>query len=102
MCQIFIPKNKMRKTKKSLLENLKVFRENRNTNLNILIECIAIIMIWRGIWNLLDTYIFPNHPLISNLICIGIGILILLMDDGKLWELQEEERHKKTLKEKNK
>lgn len=39
-------------------------------------------------------YVFPNSPLISNLICIGIGILILLIDDGKLWELQEEDPHR--------
>jgi len=42
-------------------------------------------------------YIFPNYPILSNLACIGIGIGILLIDDGKLWELQEEDPHKEKI-----
>ena len=84
----------MNKFVKRLSRRVRNFRKNYDSNRNIFVVCIAIVMIWRGIWDLLDMYIFPNHPLISNLVCIGIGIAVLLMDDGKLWELQEEDPHR--------
>ena len=77
-----------------LSKRVRRFRRDYNSNRNIFVVCIAIVMIWKWIWELLDMYVFPNHPLISNLLCICIGILVLLIDDGKLWELQEEDPHK--------
>jgi len=47
-------------------------------------------MIWRGVWDLLEIYVFPDNPLASNLICVIIWIIILLIDDWRLWELEEE------------
>ena len=89
----------MHKLANKLLKKFKKFRKNYNSNRNIFLVCIAIVMIWKWIWDLLDMYIFPNHPLVSNLICISIGVAVLLVDDGKLWELQEEDPHKeKTMK----
>lgn len=84
----------MNKFVKRLSRRIRKFRRDYDSNWNIFVVCIAIVMIWRWIWNLLDMYIFPNHPLISDLICITIGIIVLLIDDGKLWELQEEDPHK--------
>jgi MFS superfamily sulfate permease-like transporter len=84
----------MNKFIKKLSIKIKRFRKNYDSNWNIFVVCIAIVMIWKWIWDLLDMYIFPGYPLISNLICIGIGIIVLLMDDWKLWELQEEDPHK--------
>ncbi|MBP6981750.1 hypothetical protein KBB25_03175 [Candidatus Gracilibacteria bacterium] len=39
----------------------------------------AIILFWRGIWNLADEYLFPDHPTLSAFasLMIGMGILIL-------------------------
>lgn len=88
----------MLKTKKHLLKNLKNFRKNRDSNLNILIECIAIVMIWRGVWDFLDIYLFPDDPFMSNLISIALWIIILLVDDGKLWELEAEPHKTKNIK----
>ena len=45
-------------------------------------------------------YVFPNHPLFSNLICIDIWVAVLLIDDGRLWELQEEDPHRERVSEK--
>jgi hypothetical protein len=50
----------------------------------------AIVMIWSGIANLLDLYFFPNKPFIGNLVCIALWVIILLLDDGKLEELEWE------------
>lgn len=94
----------MGKLTKNMFKKLKKFRKNYNSNWNIFLVCIAIVMIWKWIRDLLDMYVFPDRPLISNLVCIGIGVGILLIDDGKLWELQEEDPHKErnTKNEKNK
>ena len=62
----------MNKFVKKLLRKFKKFRENHNSNMNILIECIAIIMIWRGVWDLLEIYVIPENQLASNIICIII------------------------------
>ena len=80
----------MRKYLKKLFGQIS---QNHNRNVYILIECIAIIMIWRWVWDLLEIYVFTNSPLISNVICVMIWIIVLLLDDGKLWELKEE-KHK--------
>ena len=74
------------------------FRKDRDSNLNILIECVAIIMIWRWVWDLLEIYVFPDNPFISNTICVIIWIVVLLIDDGKLWELQEDDPHRERRK----
>ncbi len=39
----------------------------------------AIILFWRGIWNLADNYLFPDYPIISAFasLLIGMGLMIL-------------------------
>lgn len=84
----------MNKSIKKLFSKFKKFRKNYNSNWNIFVVCVAIVMIWKWIWDLLEIYIFPGYPLLSNFVCIVVWILVLLVDDGKLWELQEEDPHK--------
>ena len=79
----------MSKKFNKLYKNIKKFRKNHNSNLNIFIVCVSIIMIWRWVWDLLDIYLFPNNHFLSCIICITIGALILLIDDGKFDELSE-------------
>lgn len=72
-----------------MLKKVKIFRKSYNSNANIFLVCVCIVMVWRWVWNLLDMYIFPNNPVISNIICISLWIIVLLMDDWKLLELEE-------------
>ncbi len=39
----------------------------------------AIILFWRGVWNLADKYLFPDHATLSAFasLLIGLGILML-------------------------
>lgn len=90
----FIWNKIMNKFARKLSNKVKRFRRNYNSNWNIFVVCIAIVMIWKWIWDLLEIYIFPGYPLLSNFVCIVVWILVLLVDDGKLWELQEEDPHK--------
>lgn len=90
---------KMLKRIHKILKVIKKFRRNNKSNLNIFLIFAAIVMIWRGIANLLDLYFFPNNPLVGNLICIVLWLFILLLDDWKLreleWELEKKEEIKK-------
>ena len=49
---------------------------------------IAIVMFWRGVWSLLDAYLFPDNILVSNLVSILIAFLVLYLDDFHLKELE--------------
>jgi len=53
-----------------------------------MIVAIAIVMFWRGVWSLLDTYLLPDHFLISNLVSILVAFFILYLDDFHLKELE--------------
>ncbi len=45
----------------------------------ILIASIAIVGFWRGVWNLMDKFLFPENFIISQVISIVIGTLLLLL-----------------------
>ena len=60
------------------------------SNLAIIIELIAVVMVWRGVWSLLDTFLFPNNHILSSIVGIIIGIIILLFDDRLLKELEHQ------------
>lgn len=62
----------------------------------------GIIMFWRWIWLLGDTYLYPDHAGISATISLLLGILILLLTRSFvkqfLWDMQEQElRAEKTM-----
>jgi len=37
----------------------------------------AIVLLWRGVWGLLDIYLFPDNLLWSYLISALVGVIIL-------------------------
>lgn len=37
----------------------------------------SMIMLWRGIWGLLDTFFFPDNKLLSYSLSVVIGLIIL-------------------------
>jgi hypothetical protein len=86
--------NNMGKRIRRFCRKIRRGMRDRNSNVSILIECIAIIMIWRWVWDLLEIYVLPNSPLASNLTCVIVWILVLLLDDWKLFELQEDDPHR--------
>jgi MFS superfamily sulfate permease-like transporter len=79
----------MLKISKKILRKIRKFRKDHKSNLNIFLIFLAIVMIWRWIQDLLTILLFPNNPIISCIICIVIGFIILLVDDGKIEELSE-------------
>lgn len=47
---------------------------------NAIAIIIAIVMLWRGVWGLLDTYFFPGSPTLSHFSCALLGVLVLYLD----------------------
>jgi hypothetical protein len=37
----------------------------------------AVISFWRGVWGLMDIYLFPNNPAVSFVISLLMGVAIL-------------------------
>jgi MFS superfamily sulfate permease-like transporter len=79
----------MIRSPKKILKKIKKFRKDHKSNWNIFLIFLAIVMVWRWIQDLLTILLFPNHPIISCIICITIGMAILLIDDWKIDELSE-------------
>lgn len=74
---------------KELKENPKIEElKARYPTANVVVIIIAIIMLWRGIWGLLDHFLFPGMPLLSNLTCLALGVLILYLDGFKIENLK--------------
>ncbi len=52
---------------KKALKIFKFWRNGKN-NLNMFLTFMSLIMIWRGIWHLLDHYLLPNHYVLNAII----------------------------------
>jgi hypothetical protein len=52
-----------------------------------LLAAVGVIFVWKGIWDLLNLYLFPNNPLLSALISLFIGLIILYLPDQDIKEL---------------
>lgn len=70
-----------------IINNFLPRKKQRNIflyNLRIFILAIAIIMIWRWVWNFLDHYIIPEDFILSNIVTICVWVLILFLNDSSL------------------
>lgn len=47
----------------------------------------GVIFVWRGLWNLMDIYFFPNSFMLSNIAGISIGMLLIYLPDEDFDEL---------------
>lgn len=70
-----------------MLKNLRKFLSTRK-NLRIIIDFLGIIIIWWGIWGLLDLFVFPGNELLSYITSIGLGFILLLIDGNGLDDLK--------------
>jgi len=57
-------------------------------NLYSIIIGLAIIMFWRGLWGLMDLYLFPNNQFLSYFSAALIGLFLLYINDFRLRELE--------------
>jgi len=78
-------------------KKIKRLRKKRS-NLNILITTAAVVMIWRGVWELLDLYLLPNNHILSLVIWMIIWVFLLFVDDERIDELWEKIKTEEKIK----
>jgi len=49
--------------------------------ISALLVAFGVIALWRGLWGLLELYIFPSNPEASYWCCLLSGIVILLITE---------------------
>lgn len=52
-----------------------------------LLVITGVILFWRGLWGLLDVYLFPEDPALSYIIGLIIGVIMLYFPDDDIKEL---------------
>ena len=62
--------------------------QHKRTTFNSIIIVVAIIMLWRGVWGLLDLYLFPGIPTLSYVVSISVSLLVLYLNDFHLDNLK--------------
>lgn len=65
----------------------KKFKIN-HPNLYSIVIGASIIMFWRGLWGLMDLYVFPNNEVLSYSITALIGLALLFLNDFRLKEIE--------------
>ena len=62
--------------------------QHKRTTFNSIVIVVAIIMLWRGVWGLLDLYLFPGIPALSYVVSISVSLLVLYLNDFHLDNLK--------------
>jgi hypothetical protein len=57
------------------------------TFFSLILVVTCVVLIWRGIWNLLDLYFLTGHPILSNAIGILIGVIVLYLPDKDIKDM---------------
>ena len=63
------------------------YHNPKGTFYHVLLTVVAVVMVWRGIWNLLDEYMVIEHPLVNSLVSIFVGVVLLYFLDRNLRKL---------------
>ncbi len=58
-------------------------------SLHMIFDLVALVLIWRGIWNLADEYLFPGLGDLSNVVGIVMGLLFLFVNDHLFGEYKK-------------
>jgi len=53
----------------------------------VLLIAFAVVAFWRGVWGLLDVFLFPNNYVLSLIISALVGIIILYLTKHLLKDL---------------
>lgn len=99
----------MKKKKRLILEKLYYVRTRLFSGLSFqrdetfipnLILCIGVVFVWRGLWNLIDLYFFPENQFMSNMLAIILWIFCIYLPDhsfSQLWWVKSKELLEKSI-----
>lgn len=51
------------------------------------IVATAVVMFWRGVWGLMDVFLFPDDYSLSSLVSVVLGLSLLALTHYKFREL---------------
>jgi len=52
-------------------------KTKKSSYIRVLWIAVAVVLVWRGAWGLMDLYIFPDHLLASYIISLVLGLIVL-------------------------
>lgn len=61
-----------------LIKNFHKFEDHHQVIIALVLG-IAVVIFWRGIWNLVDMYLIPKWPVLSAIVSIISGLIILVL-----------------------
>ena len=64
------------KEKNAIFETFASLKKHHQVLFSLLI-LLGVVLVWRGMLNLINTYWFPNQLVLSNVTGMVIGVLIL-------------------------
>jgi len=67
---------------------IKKLKKKRRYGYSILVGA-GFILFWRGLWGLMDVYLFPNNQVLSYLASSLLGMTIFYIDDKSLRKLED-------------
>lgn len=77
----------MKNVKKAPAKNITFSFRLHKKVLYVLLVAVGMILVWRGVWDLVDMYVFLENPLLSALISLFVGLVILYLPDQDIKEL---------------
>lgn len=71
------------------MKNPFIILKKKHGNIYAIIFGTAIVLYWRGVWGLMDTYLFPDNHVLSYAVSFVSGLFLLFINDFKLDEIEE-------------
>lgn len=62
-------------------------RRSIKKRFRIIFEFVGIIMLWRGIWGIMDLFLFPGNDLTSYSASILLGATFIFLDGDGISDL---------------
>lgn len=87
-------KDLLHREEKWVFHHMSALKKRHQAAFAFIIFC-GITFLWRGLWNLLDSYWFPRSPLFSSISCIIFGAIILFFTHELIRQLVGGGRFKK-------
>ena len=72
-----------------LLQPDSVIRYTVDSAVSHFIIVPLVVQVWRGLWNILDIYIYPENLVLSYSVCLGVGyaamVLLFMLEWPLVW-----------------
>jgi len=68
---------------------MNIFRKKtKHKHLKALVVGLAVVLFWRGVWGLLDKFLYPDNALLSYTLSTVLGLFLLAVTHMWVKELE--------------